>query len=311
MSANVETMMYVRETPWHGLGVRVEEALTSAEAIRMAGLDWEVEKKPLFTEHGIEIPGYKANTRTSDKRVLGVVTDRYQIVQNADAFNFTDSLIDDYEMAYETAGSLREGKQIWLLGKMPKTQILGDDVEPYICFTNTHDGTGAIKVCMTPIRVVCNNTLNIALKTAKRAWSTRHVGDMESKLEEAKVTLGFAQKYLDELNITAEQYAEKKMSDAVIEQFIDDLFPMDVNKDSDRKKANVKQLRDNFKIAYFMPDIKQFRNTQWGLIQAATDFVGHNVPARQSEKYQENNWGRIMGGHQLVDLVTSKLAVIR
>ena len=198
MAAAVETMFYVRELPWHGLGKRLEEAPTSKEAIIQAGLDWEVDQRPIYDAFGKEIPRYRANTRSTDNSILGIVTDKYQVVQNAEAFEFTDSLIDE-GVTYETAGSLRDGKTIWLLAKMPQQKILDDEFDPYVCFTNTHDGTGSIKAFMTPIRVVCYNTLNLAISQAKRAWSTKHMGDMKSKLEEARETLGFANDYMEKL----------------------------------------------------------------------------------------------------------------
>ena len=108
MSSNVESMFYTREKPWHGLGVRVEEAPTSADALRLAGLDWEVAQEPIFTEAGDAIAGYKVNVRDRDRKVLGVVSDRYRIVQNREAFSFTDALLGN-GVRYETAGSLQEG----------------------------------------------------------------------------------------------------------------------------------------------------------------------------------------------------------
>lgn len=131
MSANVETMFYVREKPWHGLGTMVQEAPTSADALRLAGLDWTVEARDMWLNGGYEpIPGYKANVRSSDNKVLGVVSDKYRIVQNADAFAFTDALIGG-DVHYETAGSLLDGKKIWLLAKLPDSEICGDKTEPY------------------------------------------------------------------------------------------------------------------------------------------------------------------------------------
>lgn len=310
MAANVETMMYVRETPWHGLGTKVDEAVNSEEAIKLAGLDWNVVSNPVFDQNGRKIKGFVANTRTSDNSVLGIVSNRYQIVQNSEAFNFTDSLIDEGDVKYETAGSLKKGKQVWLLAKMPETKILDDDVDPYICFSNTHDGTGAIKVCMTPIRVVCNNTLNIALNTAKRSWSTVHVGDMNSKLQEAKETLGLATKYMNELNDTADFYANKKISEAEIEAVLNDLFPVNEETDSNRKIKNIKELKDNFYICYMMPDIKKYRGTQYGVINAMSDMVGHTEPVRKTDSYKENNWGRIMIGHPFMNELVKKLNTI-
>ena len=307
MAANVETMFYVREVPWHGLGKRVEEAPNSREAIIMAGLDWEVEQRPIYDSFGREIPKYKANTRNTDNSVLGVVTDKYQIVQNAEAFEFTDSLIDE-GVTYETAGSLKNGKTIWLLAKMPEQKILDDNFDPYICFTNTHDGTGSIKICMTPIRVVCNNTLNLALNTANRSWSTKHMGNMTLKLEEAKHTLGLANNYMTALAEEADKLANMKISDAELEAIFDAMFPVDFEKDSRRKIENINTMKTNLFRCYAMPDINQYRGTVWGVINAATDLAAHIAPARMTSNYQENNWGRIMGGHPFVDALYSKVA---
>ena len=135
MSHEIEQLAYVsneangRFVPWHGLGTPVEKAMTSAEALELGGLDWEVNPKPVFTETGFEIPNYKANIRSSDNSVLGIVTNRYKIVQNKEAFAFTDALLDG-GVTYETAGSLGNGKTIWLLAKMPEKKILGDKFDP-------------------------------------------------------------------------------------------------------------------------------------------------------------------------------------
>ena len=307
MAACVESIFSVREVPWHGIGTIVNEAPTSTEAIKYAELDWNVKSTPIFDQNGKEINGFKANTRDRDQSVLGIVSDRYQIVQNSEAFEFTDSLIDNNVMKYETAGSLRNGKTIWLLAKMPEVKILSDKVDPYICFTNTHDGTGAIKVCATPVRVVCNNTLNLALSTAKRSWSTKHMGDLAGKLHEAQATLGFMNDYMKKLDEAADKYANIKISDDEIESVLNELFPVDINNDTQRKINNVQELKDNFYICYAMPDIAQYKNTQYGVINAMADMVGHMAPARNTTTYKENNWGRIMNGHPFLDSLVKKL----
>lgn len=313
MSANVESMFYVsneengRFKPWHGLGTIVADAPTSADALHLAGLDWDVVPSPVYLDNGILVPGYKANTRSSDNKVLGIVSDRYKIVQNADAFSFTDALIGD-EVKYETAGSLLGGKRIWLLAKMPTEKILDDDVEPYICFTNTHDGTGAIKVCMTPVRTVCSNTLNIALSTAKRMWSAKHMGDISGKLEEAKETLGLATKYMSELSVEADRLANTTIKDEELYKILEEMFPISTE-DSNRKTVNMTEARETFIKCYHQEDINKFLGTWWGVINAASDMAGHSTPARVTDTYRENNWNRIIDGHKILDSFYDKAKI--
>lgn len=314
MAANVESMFYVRQVPWHGLGTMVQEAPTSEDALHMAELDWRVEQTPVFTDAGIEIPGYKANRRNTDGSVLGIVSDRYRIVQNTEAFEFTDAIVGETEdgvVKYETAGSLCGGKRIWLLAKMPTKKVLDDDVEPYMFFSNSHDGTGAIKVGMTPVRIVCANTLAIALNTAKRQWSTKHVGDMQSKLEEAKLCLRMADSYMTNLDAEADRLANAKLYKEQIEEILDAMFPVDDNT-SERKKNNIVQFKNQFWTAYSMPDIQKFEDSAWMAVNAMSDLVTHSAPRRSTASYNENRWGKIMDGHALLDqfnnLVNKKIA---
>ena len=145
MAANVETMFYTRETPWHGLGTKVANSPTSQDALRLAGLGWKVLQEPICTENGERIEGFKANVRDSDRRVLGVVSDRYKVIQNEEAFAFTDSLLGE-GVRYETAGSLMGGRKVWLLAHMPHEYIIsGERISPYLVFSNTHDGSGAVR----------------------------------------------------------------------------------------------------------------------------------------------------------------------
>lgn len=315
MAHNVETMMYVREVPWHGLGTKVDEAPTSKDALHLAGLDWDVVQTPVYMENGIEIPNYKANVRSTDNACLGIVTDRYKIVQNTEAFEFTDAIVGETEdgvVKYETAGSLCGGRKIWMLARMPAKKVLDDDVEPYMCFTNSHDGSGAIRICMTPIRVVCNNTLNMALNRAQRQWSTKHVGDMQSKLEEARMCLSLANRYMDSLSEEAERLANAKLYREQIDEILDMMFPADEDM-SDRKRNGIEQTKNEFYIAYHMPDIMKFRDTAWGAINAMSDMVTHTAPRRNTKNFSENRWGKIMEGHAMMDrfveLVNQKISI--
>ena len=303
MAANVEEMFYVgRETPWHGLGRQLDNPPTSADAIVAAGLDWEVEQKAIsIMGTDIEIPDTYANVRSSDNTVLGVVGNRYQIVQNKEAFEFTDSLIGE-GCVYETAGSLRNGKQIWLLARLPESiQIAGDEVLPYLVFTNTHDGSGAIKVCASPIRVVCNNTLNLALKNAKRTWSARHTGSIEYKLQEASETLNLANKYMKNLKEESEKLAVQKVNEQTLAKLCGSLVP--INEDmSDRQKANAKDIvEDIVKRYYEAPDLKVMDHSKLRFIHAVADSVTHRTPARRTQNYKENLFQKGLDGYSLLD----------
>ena len=256
MSANVESMFYVRETPWHGLGTRVMEAPDSRDALIAAGLDWNVVQEPIYTAENALINGYKANVRDSDRRVLGVVTDRYKVVQNQEAFAFTDELLGQ-GVRYETAGSLQDGRKVWLLAHMPHEYIIsGERISPYLLFSNTHDGSGAIKVALTPIRVVCNNTLNLALGTAQRSWSMIHTGNIQSKMKEAKDTLFKAERYMDELGKEFEKLRMKKLSDQEVMDYIEILLPIEEGSTSQQIR-NIKRLQEDMKVRYFdAPDLQ-------------------------------------------------------
>ena len=195
---------------------------------------------------------------------------------------------------------------------MPTQKILDDDVEPYMFFSNSHDGSGAIKVGLTPIRIVCNNTLNIALANAKRQWSTKHIGDMQSKLEEAKLCLQLADKYMDNLAIEAERLANTKLYKEQIDEILNEMFPVEADA-SERKKNNVKELKNEYYMCYVQPDIAKFIGTAYGAVNAMSDLVTHSSPKRNTANFNENRWGKIMDGHSLLDqfvsLVNQKISV--
>lgn len=301
MSANVESMFYVRETPWHGLGTKVMEAPDSEGALIAAGLNWNVIQEPIFTGGNEPIRGYKANIRDSDRRVLGVVTDRYKVIQNHEAFAFTDELLGQ-GVRYETAGSLQDGKKVWLLAHMPHEYIIsGERISPYLLFSNTHDGSGAIKVALTPIRVVCNNTLNLALSTAKRSWSMIHTGDIRSKMQEARDTLFMAERYMDELGKEFEALRLKKLSDQKVMEYIEILLPVEDGSTPQQIK-NIERLREDMKIRYFdAPDLQDTGKNAYRFINAVSDFATHAKPLRRTANYKENLFARTAEGNPLID----------
>ena len=308
MAAEVESMFYVRETPWHGLGTKVEEAVSSKEALAAAGLNWNVVQEKLYTQDGKCVAGFYANVRDSDNKVLGVVTNRYKIVQNREAFAFTDSLLGK-GVRYETAGSLKEGRKTWILARLPKAYRLAEDkVMPYLVFSNSHDGSGAIKVAMTPIRVVCNNTLNLALQRADRIWTANYTGNMESKLEDARLTLFMAENYMNELSKEAGKLSRRKVSDSEVEEYIKLLLPVATDATEVTEK-NVKKLREDLRKRYYnAPDLLEVGKNGYRFINAVSDFATHAKSLRETAGYKENLFLKTMEGNPMIDKAYQLLA---
>lgn len=306
MAANVEEMFYVgREKPWHSLGTSVQVAPTSEEAIRLAGLDWDVIPQPIFLADGTKIDGQMANVRSKDNKPLGIVGDRYQIVQNTEAFSFTDELLG-HGVRYETAGSLKGGKIIWLLARMPeKYIILGDEIESYVVFTNTHDGSGAVRVAATNIRVVCNNTLNAAMRSAKRTWSARHTGSVMSKMYEAQRTLELAEEYMEATKETFEDLYKVKMNEVKVRNIINNIIPIS-DAMTDRQKENAEVVRKDMMFRYYnAPDLVDREQTGARLIQAVADTTSHIKPFRETKNYAENKFKATIDGNDTLDKAIS------
>lgn len=307
MPAEVETMFYVRSggLPWHGLGTPVEEAPDSETALIKAGLAWAVEQRPVYVD-GEPIPGIFANVRTSDGAVLGIVSCRYRVVQNREAFAWTDALLGE-GVRYETAGSLRGGRQVWLLARLPEQyKVRGDDVDTYLCFTNAHDGTSGVRVAIAPIRVVCMNTLNLFMRTARRSWSARHVGDMAGKLEEARRTLGLARHYMDELQRLADKLAQIRLGPSDWQRVVEKLLPLP-DPETVKRESTIERARDQQKrlfSAMLVDDLEPHRWTAWGAVNAVADYVSHTDPLRWTATFKERRFEKVvLTGHPMLDKV--------
>ena len=301
MSANVESLFYVgRNVPWHGLGISIEKAPLSEDAIVAAGLDWDVIQEDVKCDSGI-ITGYKANIRETDHKVLGLVTDRYQIVQNREAFAFTDALLGE-GVRYETAGSLASGKRVWMLARMGTATITDEKFDPYLVFTNSHDGKGSIRVAITPVRVVCQNTLNLALERASRHWSCIHKGDIEGKLDEAKQTLLNARKYVQALDAEFGELKLKKITVDKVKEYVDLMFPVDENATL-RTIQRAKDMRDELMYRYNeAPDLKVLEHSYYRFINAVSDFATHTSLHKNTANYKENLFMKTVDGNALIDM---------
>jgi phage/plasmid-like protein (TIGR03299 family) len=290
------------EVPWHGIGAVLDGVLTSDEAIREARLTWTVEQKPVFTANNLfqPIPGYLANARSDSKEVLGIVSERYRVAQNKDVFAFTDDLIGNgrVKCTYETAGSLFNGRRVFILVNMPKGRIVEDEYQPYLCLSNAHDGSACLQVFLTGIRVVCNNTLSAALNSAKRKISIRHLSAMEQRKDEALKTMGAASKYFHDLEKFASQLAGKKVN---IGKVLDRLFPAS-------KEMSIRQLNSNREVKETIKDLlkkkddlQNFRGTAWGAYNAIADYRSNAQPKRKTETYADSKMAMFLDGDSVMN----------
>ena len=233
--------------------------------------------------------------------MLGIVTNRYKVVQNIDAFSFTDELLGE-GVTYETSGSLQEGRRTWLLAKLPQRYIIsGDEITPYLVFMNSHDGTGAIKAAMTPIRLSCENAINLALSTAKRYWSTNHTGDIRGKMEDARYTLLYADQYMAELGKAIDSLTRVKLTDRQVYEYIDALFPL-LENPTEQQKKNILKMKEEMKLRYFdAPDLKHVGKNAYRFVNAVSDFATHSKPLRERANYRESLFARTIDGNALID----------
>lgn len=218
----------VKEKAWHGLGQIVSDYPTSAEALQLAGLDYQVVKKELWTMEGDNqqtaqaLKNHFATVRTDTNQCLGVVGKKYSIVQNIDAFEFFDSIVGGEGIQYETAGALGDGEKIFITAKLPNYIKVGreDLIEQYIFLTNSHDGSAAITAAFTPVRIVCNNTLNMAMRSMSNTVTIKHTADAKTRLNEAHKIMGISSTMSAQLETVFNKWAKVRVNDEEVKKLI-------------------------------------------------------------------------------------------
>ena len=282
--------------PWHGLGTIVDGCPTSDEAIKLANLGWEVVQEPVCLQDGTIIPNFYANVRSDTKDILGMVQNKYRIVQNKEAFEFTDNIIKNtkgIECHYETAGSLFNGKRTFMLVRLPETDLVGDAVENYLFVTNSHDGTTGLIAGITSVRIVCNNTLQLAINGAQRTWNLRHTESIKGKQAEAEQALGLALNYTERVKEDAIRMAGQKVRE---EAFFRELFKkMNLSEKSTEKVGLA--IAD---IYHNKEDLQNFKGTAWGLYNAVADFVSNGEPLRKTSTSADWKMANFMNGYSML-----------
>lgn len=307
-----EAACMVNGTPaWHRLGQVVDGAPTSEEAIRIAKLNWRVEEWPLEgidAENGdrIAVPNHKALVREDTRKVLSVQTNQYRPLQNADAFRFMDQLVQEGDVKYETAGALKGGRVVWMLAKLPTTIRVDDDRDvqyPYVLLSNSHDGTQAIRIAPTMVRVVCNNTMNLAQRENVRKLTIPHMGDVDRKIDDARKMLGLVEDQLHEYSEQAKAMAKKQITNRQLADFLNSVVPTPHDA-TDRIKRKRKQQREQIKQLMDHPAnaLPTIRGSVWAAFQAATQWTDWHQPSagqtdddRASNKFNDIFWGKGAG----------------
>lgn len=276
---------FAMKPAWHNLGKVLDHAPTSEAAIEAAGLDWRIQMKPLQTTDGTRVKDHFATCRTDTGEVMGVVTDKYKVVQNRDAFKFLDSLIESGDMRYESAGALKGGRVVWVLGRLPSVdQIAENDVSlRYVLFSTSHDGTASIHAIPTSTRVVCANTLRIATSADK---GIRHTGDIKDKLRVARLYLSQFDEGFTLFRDKAQILAQRRFTPEQSKAYIQAMFPE--VKEFGRARSIREQKVNRVRANYVNPrqNIASIKGTWWALLNAVTESIDH-APATMAKRTRE------------------------
>jgi len=281
-------MMYTGEKPWHGLGTKLEKAATAAEAIAAAGLDWRVTKEPIYLKDGRMIPGRYATVREDNRSILGSVGEVYRPLQNKEAFSFFDAVVGSKEAIYHTAGALGQGERVWILAKLPGEIVVTkqDVTEKYLLLTNTHDASSAVAMLFTPIRVVCQNTLNVALEAGAERQTVRHTVNMGLKVADVAHGLGIVHQRFEAFGEAARAMTGAKMGGEAWREFLRGcgIIPADEAKALTTRTQNiVNEIGALFEKGRGN-DLPGVKHTAWGAFNAVAEYVDY---ARSSKGDKE------------------------
>lgn len=300
MSANInfnkEAGQYAfasaKEVPWHSKGQILDHVMTAKEAVENAHLDYEVEKRKIYTkgktfvtrnefglgephQEEVDIPDVYANVRTDTNQPLGIVRSKYRILQNRDAFGFFDSIVGEGEAIYETAGALGKGERVFITAKLPQQIVVApnDVVDQYLFITNSHDGSGCIKAAFTPVRIVCANTLAMALHQSNYNVNIRHTASMETNLKQAHKLMGIAIAKSHEVEDAYVAMSSVKIKDAELKRFIELAMNPTIEQISEEEYSTQFKNKVNKVLEYAQTDETQLMGTTKGTLYGAFNAI--------------------------------------
>lgn len=286
-----------KREPWHAYTATAISAdvTSAAQAIALAGLDWNVTRNPVHTYYNgeaVTIEGKKALVREDTGKVLSVMSDTYRVVQNREAFTFVDDILGGPDLRFNAGGSLHNGARVWLSAEMDRDIFIGGDkdeqIAPYIMLANSHDGTLSVSCWITPIRIACQNALTYSMREAKRTWKARHTANVMTKVGEARQMLGIASRYFDSLQEIGDALIAEKVSPWRMNKMIADLFPMPEGKRVDevedgRAKTLILNRREAVAECLKADDLANVKDTAWGFVQAVADWDDHHRTAKNTD----------------------------
>lgn len=291
MSHEVESMFFKGETPWHGLGQEVVAEAGIKEAMFKGGLNWEVNKLPIFLEDGTEVKERKATVRNIDNKVLGIVSNKYEPLQNVEAFNFFSPLLEAGLITLETAGSLQGGKKVWVLAKINEDSDLeivpNDIVRKYMMLSTSHDGTTSVSYGFTPIRVVCANTLSAAQASHhSKLLKTRHSKNMRANLEEGRELINLANQDFNSSAALYKAMAKKQINGGELYRYILDSLGHEGKGIQDISTRMVNITEEIAYLAHYGKgnQDKNVQGTVWGAYNGVTEYLSYHAGKTQDSR---------------------------
>ena len=276
---------------WHRLGQTSNRQLTAEEAIKEARLDWEVEQVPVYHQAGdemLEVPDQYCVRRTDNNRVMSVMSKRYQMIQNHETFSFADDIVGSGRAVWDTAGSIAGGRvvfmQVELEGRLFLKSNPDDQTVKKVLFINSHDGSKALMGMITPVRVVCQNTLNAALGSKSNQFKIYHRKNFQSKKDEAAKILGLASAFYDDLQTVMDTLAEQQVTKTYVEGFVNTLMPATKDEVSTRTENRRNQI-----TSLFSTGRGNNGETKWDLFNAVTEYVDHHSVGRVTESRMDRS----------------------
>jgi phage/plasmid-like protein (TIGR03299 family) len=297
MTTGEAAIFAVGQPPWHGLGTVIEKAANSRDAIRLARLDWTVEQWPLTAappedDNGVtaSVHDHVANVRTDTRAVLGVVGRGYHVFQNREAFDFMDAIVGDKLAMYETAGGLKGGRKVWMLARIPKEYRAGpeDLIKPYVLLVNSHDGSAALRMIPTTVRVVCQNTLNLALRQASggEGLAIRHRPSLDARVKDARAKLGIVAARFDRFDEELHAMLATPLKPRQVESYFDGVLPAEplppaspiTPRQLQNRAESIDAFRRNFDDdSNRLPGV---RGTAWAAYNAVSEWADHQRPRK-------------------------------